>query len=104
LVLNPNAKSNLKSPSIYPSLDFQEKIQTALSLRIAPDSNGNEILWILDYGYMGLGTPKLIGIDLNTDKEVHYYEFSKDIAPYLSMLNDFQIDAKKQIMYIADAG
>lgn len=88
----------------YPSKEFQNELDSVLSIRIAPDEHGNELLWILDYGNYGIGSPKLIAIDISTNKQVHRYDFDSNIAPLLSMLNDFQIDPKKQVIYIADAG
>ena len=71
---------------------------------MAPGSNGNEWLWVLDYGLHGLHAAQIVAIDIETGQEIHQYEFPRDIAPLGSMLNDFQVDSALQMIYIADCG
>ena len=88
----------------YPPVEFQLGLDSVLSIRIAADEKGNELLWMLDFGHHGFGTPRLIAIDITSNHVVHHYIFPSDVAPFLSMLNDFQVDSVKQVIYIADAG
>ena len=75
------------------------QIESVLSLRIDQQNR----LWLLDYASHGTGTPKIVAISLDTMEVVHYHEFSSDIAPIGSHLNDFQVDASGQYIFIADA-
>lgn len=74
-------------------------IETVLSLRVDQQNR----LWLLDNADHGQGTPKLLAIDIDTREVVHYHEFSSAIAGFGSHLNDFQVDAKGETIYIADA-
>ena len=88
----------------FPNLDFQNQIVSCLSMRI--DSKNR--LWLLDFAQHGtVGTPKLLGIQLDTAKSskehvVFSYDFPRDVAGFGSMLNDFVVDPKGQFIYIAD--
>lgn len=75
------------------------QIQTVLSLRIDRQNR----LWLLDYADHGQGQPQLLAIDLDSREVVHHHAFSSDIAPLGSHLNDFQVDADGNFIYIADA-
>lgn len=75
------------------------RIQTVLSLRIDRQNR----LWLLDYADHGQGQPQILAIDLDTRKIVHHHAFSDAIAPLGSHLNDFQVDADGDYIYIADA-
>ena len=69
-------------------------------------------LWVLDTGSIAFnptapGGPKLIGIDLTTNKIVKTIEFSPDIARPKSYLNDVRFDlrfGKEGTAYITDSG
>jgi sugar lactone lactonase YvrE len=73
--------------------------QTVLSLRIDRQNR----LWLLDYADYGRGQPRLLAFDLATDRLVHQYDFPPDVAGFLSMLNDFQIDPAGEKIYIAES-
>ena len=49
-------------------------------------------LWVLDYADYGRGQPRLTAFDLETTALVHQYDFPSEVAGFLSMLNDFQVD------------
>jgi sugar lactone lactonase YvrE len=83
----------------YPVADQSGLFDTVLSVRI--DRQGR--LWTLDHGRYGRGQPRLLAFDLATGKEVHRFDFPSDVAGFLSMLNDFQIDAAGEKIYIAEA-
>jgi sugar lactone lactonase YvrE len=92
-------------PIPYPSLEFQKKqsgspfFDTVLSLRIDRQNR----LWTLDFAFHGVGQPRLLAFDLNTNTVVHQYDFPTEIAGLGSMLNDFQIDERGEKIYIAEA-
>ena len=92
-------------PVAYPNEDFQHErkgapfFSTVLSLRV--DRQGR--LWTLDHAEYAMGQPRLLAFDLGTNRVVHEYDFPPDIAPVLSMMNDFQVDPRGEKIYIADA-
>jgi sugar lactone lactonase YvrE len=79
--------------------DHPVELESVLSLRVDKQNR----LWLLDYAIHGSGTPKILAISLDTMEMVHYHEFDNDIAPLGSHLNDFQVDASGQYIFIADA-
>ncbi len=83
----------------FPTLEFQQQISTPLSVRIDRSNR----LWVLDLANHGVGTPRLFAIDIDTGKVLHQHDFSSEIAPLGSHMNDFQIDAQDRFIYIADA-
>ena len=112
LSLHPEGRPEMKvaelvdrSPVPWPDASWQSKraggpsFETVLSLRI--DALGR--LWTLDLANHGLGDPKLLAFDVATGRLVHEYHFSSDLAPIGSHLNDFQVDATGEHVYIADA-
>jgi len=92
-------------PVPYPNEEFQHEregapfFQTVLSMRI--DRQGR--LWTLDHADYAQGQPRLLAFDLATNQLVHEYDIPGDIAPFLSMMNDFQVDPSGEKIYIADA-
>ena len=60
-------------------------------------------LWVLDHANHGLGQPRLFAFDLTTNELVHQYDFPNSLAGLGSHLNDFQVDAHGQYIYIANA-
>lgn len=60
-------------------------------------------LWTIDHGNHGLGTPRIIGIDLDTGKVVRNQTFNKSLAPVGSFLQDLQVSADGRTIVIADA-
>jgi sugar lactone lactonase YvrE len=69
-----------------------------LSLRA--DSKGR--LWVLDHGDFGSKTPSLTAFDLDTREMIHRFEMPGAIAGWGSMVNDFWVDADREVAYIAD--
>ena len=92
-------------PVPYPSDAFQHPaagtphFQSVLAVRI--DQQGR--LWVLDYADYGIGQPRLLAFDLVTNGLVHRYDFPSDVAGFLSMLNDFQVDPRGETIYIAES-
>ncbi len=60
-------------------------------------------LWTIDNGNHGFGAARLIGFDLATGKVAHDHEFRKEIAPAGSFLQDLQVSADGQTVFVADA-
>jgi sugar lactone lactonase YvrE len=75
------------------------EFQSILSLRI----DRQDRLWLLDYARYGRGQPRLLAFDLASGQLVHHYEFPENVAGFLSMLNDFQVDPKGEKIYIAES-
>ncbi len=86
-------------PVPYPVADQSALFDTVLSLRIDRQNR----LWTLDHGGYGWGQPRLLAFDLASGREVHRYDFPSDVAGFLSMLNDFQVDPAGEKIYIAEA-
>lgn len=92
-------------PVPYPSEDYQHSrkgqpfFETVLSLRV--DRLGR--LWTLDNANHGLGQPRLLGFDLQSNTLVHQFDFGSECAPLGSHLNDFQVAPDGKTIYIADA-
>ena len=60
-------------------------------------------LWVLDHANHGLGQPRLLAFDLETNSLQHQYDFPSDIAGLGSHLNDLQVDPTGKYIYIANA-
>lgn len=82
-----------------PNAEDRARTKTVLAIRI--DQKGR--LWLLDFANHGTGQPKLIAYDIKDNRLVHEFEFSREIAPLGSMLNDFQVSSDGRWVYIADA-
>ena len=66
-------------------------------------------LWVLDAAAPALekivkGGPKLVQIDLATNKVVRTYPFSEQVAPEGTYLNDIRFDAEGKWGYLTDSG
>ena len=89
----------------YPSEAFQRPtsgvpgFQSVLSLRI----DQLDRLWVLDYANFGRGQPRILAFDLATNQLVHQFDFPSEVAGFLSMLNDFQVDPQGRTIYIAES-
>jgi sugar lactone lactonase YvrE len=89
----------------YPSEAFQTSgdgklhLQTPLALRIDAQNR----LWVLDYAGYAMGQPRLVAFDLASGRVAHVQDFPSDVAPFLSMLNDFQVSPDGTKVYIAEA-
>jgi len=91
-------------PIPYPNEEFQHPaegtahFQSPLALRV----DGRGRLWGLDYADYGRGQPRLVAFDLATNALVEQVDFPSDVAGFLSMLNDFQVDPRGEFIYIAE--
>lgn len=89
----------------YPSAAFQNEgdeelyLQSPLAVRIDRQSR----LWVLDHAEYARGQPRLLAFDLESGELAHRHDFDSDVAPLLSMLNDFQVDPAGEKIYIAEA-
>lgn len=92
-------------PVAFPNAEFQERqkgtphFDTILSVRMDREDR----LWALDFARYARGQPRIVAIDIVSREVVHQYDFPSAVAPFLSMLNDFQIDPRDGKIYIADA-
>ena len=60
-------------------------------------------LWTIDHGNHGLGTPRLVGLDIDSGELILDRKFGSDIAPLGSFLQDLQVSADGRTIVIADA-
>lgn len=88
----------------FPSASFQGNFTTCMSLRVDRLNR----LWALDHGLHGLTAhPKLFVFALSQSEEERdrlqfEYTFPRSVAGVGSFLNDLQIDAQGEWVYIAD--
>jgi sugar lactone lactonase YvrE len=91
-------------PVPYPDEAFQTAergtphFQSPLAVRIDRQNR----LWVLDFARYGRGQPRVLAFDLQTNHLVHRYDFPSDVAGFLSMLNDFQVDPRGETLFIAE--
>lgn len=99
---NPETKiAEIKSGRLkpYPDITAQHaRFDTPLALRI----DRQQRLWVLDYARHGIGDVKLVAIALKNDQVVDEFLFPSEIAGLGSFLNDFQVDAAGEKIYISD--
>lgn len=90
----------IQTYSAYPSVEFQSKFDTVLSIRI----DKKDRLWALDHGSNGFRVPKLFAFDTSKklDQLSIEYKFPSSVAGIGSFLNDFRIDQSCEYIYIAD--
>ena len=75
----------------------------------AETADGHGHLWVIDpaapaTGFIVPGGPKLVEIDLKTDKVVNNFKFGGDVAPQGSYLNDVRLSPDGRTAYITDSG
>lgn len=111
LTLHPDGKPPIKvaelvdgKPVAFPDEAFQKAetplhFATPLSMRI--DRQGR--LWVLDHADYAQGQPRILAFDVDTRKVVHQYDFPKEVAGFLSMLNDFAVSPDGTKIYIAES-
>ncbi|MEL6978307.1 MAG: L-dopachrome tautomerase-related protein, partial [Pseudomonadota bacterium] len=66
--------------------------------------DGRNRLWLIDPATHGTGAVKLLALDLATGDVVHEHVFDRAIAPLGSFVQDLQIDAAGETVYVADVG
>lgn len=72
--------------------------------------DGGRTLWVLDPAKGGVlgtvvrGGPKLVAIDLASDRVVRTIRFDEKAAPRNSYLNDVRVDASRQVAYLTESG
>ncbi|MBL8019827.1 MAG: hypothetical protein JNM27_09195 [Leptospirales bacterium] len=82
-----------------PSAEDRARTKSVLSMRL--DRQGR--LWLLDFASHGMGQPRIVAYDIKDNRLVHEFDFSREVAPRGSMLNDFQVSPDGRWIYIADA-
>lgn len=60
-------------------------------------------LWTIDHGNHGFSTARLLAFDLDSGELVHDHRFRDEIAPTGSFLQDLQVSADGEFVFIADA-
>lgn len=84
----------------YPSGTVQPQLfDTVLGLAVDRQNR----LWTIDNGNHGFSTARLIAFDLQSNELAHDHEFRREIAPAGSFLQDLQVSADGQYIFIADA-
>lgn len=84
----------------FPDEELQAAVlETPLGLAIDRQNR----LWVIDPAAHGLGRPRIVAIDLDTDRIVHEHVFPRSVAPHGSFLQDLQVDRDGRMVYIADA-
>lgn len=84
----------------YPAPDLLEAVlETPLGVAI----DGQDRLWVIDPATHGFGRPRIVAIDLATDRIVHEHAFPRSVAPRGSFLQDLQVGRDGRMVYIADA-
>ena len=71
--------------------------------------DGEDNLWILDPAAPKMQEtvkdgPKLVEVDLKTNKSVRIIPFEEDVAPKKSYLNDVRVDTNASVAFITDSG
>lgn len=84
----------------YPDGTVQPRLFNTI-LGLAIDRHGR--LWTISNGNHGFDTARLLAFDLDNGDLVHSHEFANDTAPVGSFLQDLQVSADGQTVYIADA-
>jgi sugar lactone lactonase YvrE len=83
----------------YPSGSVQPHLfNTVLGITI----DRQQRLWSIDHGQQGFGQPRLLAFDLGTGDLVHDHEFSNDIAPIGSFLQDVRVSPDGHFVIISD--
>ena len=75
----------------------------------AETADGKGHLWVIDpaapaTGFIVPGGPKLVEIDLKTNKVVANFKFGGDVAPQGSYLNDVRLSPDGKYAYMTDSG
>jgi sugar lactone lactonase YvrE len=83
----------------YPSGSVQQLLfDTVLGLVV----DRQKRLWVVDHGNHGFAVARLIAFDLDTGEVVHDHQFRPEIAPAGSFLQDLQVSADGEFVFIAD--
>lgn len=112
VTLHPEARPQFKVVELknstmqpFPNEAFQTGAQESrwfrdvISLRIDRQNR----LWTLDNGGHGVHPGRLLAFDVNDGAVLHEYEFPRELAGLGSHLNDFQVSADGNTIYIAEA-
>lgn len=84
----------------YPGVAVQLHLfDTALGIAIDRQNR----LWVIDHGNHGFSNARLLAFDLDTGEIAHDHTFLPEIAPAGSFLQDLQVSADGNFVFIADA-
>lgn len=85
-------------PEPFPDEPAQSLFETPLGVVIDRQNR----LWTVDHGNHGIGTPRLLGFDLDSGDVVHDHVFDSSVAQLGSFLQDLQVDSTGRHIFIAD--
>jgi sugar lactone lactonase YvrE len=85
------------------AVPYRPKIMPPIETPLAVRIDRHNRLWVLDHARLGRGEPRIVAFDTTNDALVHQYKFPPEIAGFGSMLNDFQVDARAENIYITEA-
>ncbi|MGL5083155.1 MAG: L-dopachrome tautomerase-related protein [Microcoleaceae cyanobacterium] len=75
---------------------------TGLDTVLGIQSDGNDIVWMLDNGMRGQVTPQLVGWNTRTNRLERMIPLPSPVTAKNSFLNDLAVDPTHQTIYIAD--
>lgn len=82
----------------FPDAKAQATLVTPLGVRV----DARDRLWVVDHGDYGDSPAQLVAWDLATGAEVFRLQADDDVAESGSMWNDLEVDAARDVAYIAD--
>lgn len=82
----------------FPDAAFQSDLRTPLGLSI----DRQQRLWLIDHGNHGVDGARLLRFDLARDRLERVHDFSADIAPLGSFLQDLRVSPDGATVAIAD--
>lgn len=85
----------------FPAAEQQSELFDAPLGLVVDDRNR---LWLIDPATHGVGRATLVAFDLDSNEMVHRYQFSREVAPVGSFLQDLQVSSDGRWIYIADVG
>jgi FKBP-type peptidyl-prolyl cis-trans isomerase len=92
----------------YAQYDPQRPRETLVAVQSVVVDSADR-LWILDTGSIKFGPPvpggpKLVGVDLKTNKVFQTVLFPAEVAKSTTYLNDVRVDVGRNLAYITDSG
>lgn len=88
------------APAPWPSAEQEGLLEGPLGLAVDAQNR----LWVIDPANHGTGDVTLLAFSLETGEVAHRHVFSSEIAPLGSFVQDLQIDASGETVYLADVG
>lgn len=86
-------------PQPYPSTEAQDSLFTTV-LGVYIDQQNR--LWTIDHGNHGTDEVRLLAFDLRTNRLVHDYTFTSEVAETGSFFNDLSVTPDGRYVFVAD--